>query len=580
MGLLNRIAIWGLFLLVLYLARDFFFTAFMTFLFCYLTLAVVGRLMKRLSPDRERPWLRRLLTVGVFVLVPLLLLGLGVLVGPRLVEQGQQLAGWAAHVTPEAEAARLLEGWVGPSEFRNQYGGPDDPRYRDGLEAFRAAGATHVKAYQDFPALEAWVEGGFSKQFSERQVGRTRLRLLREGTSSADFTHWFLADKAPELQAQARREVPDKGRAPASVDALVAAAAHATPEQVLDQARHDPAVLSQLRQEWIADTVKRDLAAAKQSPAYQEAFRAYYDAKAASSPKTVPYTYDEYLELQKVRPSGARAFSDALEKMKPTASDQSEQQLRADFEASRQHELFQQWWGSSSVARFVRHHLEANPAGGSDQLDHYLASLIDLPLSLSTALLLSLFICIDFPRIQQGVRKLRESRMRGVYDEMAPAFASLGELIGRALHAQGLIALCNAVMMFAALTLLGVEHAVLLSVAVFILCLVPTLGMLIAWALIGVVALVQPGGGLVLVLEVSAAVLVISMVETFVLSPRILGRMMELHPVLIVALLPLGQYFFGVWGLILATPVAVFVIYELILGKELPCHKANAPARE
>jgi predicted PurR-regulated permease PerM len=78
---------------------------------------------------------------------------------------------------------------------------------------------------------------------------------------------------------------------------------------------------------------------------------------------------------------------------------------------------------------------------------------------------------------------------------MAPAFTQLGQLIGRALHAQGLIALCNATLMFFALMTLGVEHEVLLSLAVFVLCLVPTLGMMLAWVLIVAMALVQPGGG-------------------------------------------------------------------------------------
>jgi hypothetical protein len=43
-----------------------------------------------------------------------------------------------------------------------------------------------------------------------------------------------------------------------------------------------------------------------------------------------------------------------------------------------------------------------------------------------------------------------------------------------------------------------------------------------------------------------------------------------LHPVLIIALLPVAQYFFGIWGLILATPVAVYVIHVLILRRGLP----------
>ena len=82
------------------------------------------------------------------------------------------------------------------------------------------------------------------------------------------------------------------------------------------------------------------------------------------------------------------------------------------------------------------------------------------------------------------------------------------------------------------------------------------------------------------------AVVIVVLLETFVFSPRILGRMMELHPVLIMAILPLAQYFFGIWGLILATPVAVYVIHVLILGKGLPgidaAHEAvtvQSPAR-
>jgi hypothetical protein len=80
----------------------------------------------------------------------------------------------------------------------------------------------------------------------------------------------------------------------------------------------------------------------------------------------------------------------------------------------------------------------------------------------------------------------------------------------------------------------------------------------------------RPGGGLVLALKVTGAVVIIILLETFVVSPRILGRMMELHPVLLLALLPLAQYFFGIWGLLLATPIAVYVVHVLILGRGLP----------
>jgi predicted PurR-regulated permease PerM len=568
---LKRVAIWALCLAVLYLARDFFFAAFMTFLFSYFTLALVGWGMKRLSPDRERPALRRLLTAAVFVLGPLVLLAVGIFVGPHLVAQAESIAGWLGHINPETEVQRNLEKLIGPSEFRQQYGTPGDPRYQKGLDEFRNSPAQHVQEYYDFPTIEAWMEAGFSKQFTEAERGRIRARLTKEGTSSQDFEQWFLSDKFPKLQEQARKEASEKGPPSASVDPLVRAAASTPPEQLLQQVRRDPAALAVLRQEWINDAVERGVAAAKVSPAYKEHFRAHYDQRRKQRPESTPYTFDQYLALQEARPKGLPVFGATLEKLIPSTAADGESRLRADFEAAKRHELFQQWWGSSSTAKFIRQQIESSTSGGgSERMKRFISSLLNIPVDLATALILSFFICIDFPALQRGFRRLRDTALRDVYEEIIPPLSSLGLLTGRSMRAQGMIALCNATVIFVGLTILGVEHAVLLCTVVFVLCLVPTLGMVIAWVLLAGVAFIQPGGGLLLAVKVTGVVLVAILLETFVFSPRILGRMMELHPVLLLALLPVAQYFFGVWGLILATPVAVYVVHVLILRRGLP----------
>src|SRR5262249_45589512 len=138
--ILKRLIIWALFLAILYVGRDFFFMAFMTFLFSYFILALVGWIMQRLSPGRDRPGLRRLVTVAAFGAGPLLLLGIGILVAPPLIAQGQRLAGGLSRMNPETEVTHTLEKFVGPSEFKRQFGGPGDPRYEKGLEEFRKTG--------------------------------------------------------------------------------------------------------------------------------------------------------------------------------------------------------------------------------------------------------------------------------------------------------------------------------------------------------------------------------------------------------------------------------------------------------
>jgi predicted PurR-regulated permease PerM len=370
------------------------------------------------------------------------------------------------------------------------------------------------------------------------------------------------------MRDQARKPAADK--APAPVDPLVRASATAKPEQLLEEVRRDPALSDRLRQEWVRDTLEKDQAAAKHSPAYLEQFRESYERQRIKSPETVPYTFDQYQELQKARAQGKLAFSKAMDKIEPSTGADDESKLRADFEAAKEHELFQHWWGTNSVAQVVRHQFEGNQGGGAERLQGIFSSLLNLPVDLSTALILSFFICIDFPRLRGGVRRLQETWLKEIYDEIAPALTSLAHLIGKALHCQGLIAACNAVMMYVVLRVLGVDHEMLLATATFVLCLVPTLGAAMAWVLVAVCALVQPGGGVVLALKASAGVMFVILMETFVFSPRILGKAMELHPVLIIALLPIAQYFFGIWGLILATPVAVYVIYVVILRRGLP----------
>src|SRR5262249_5373346 len=144
------------------------------------------------------------------------------------------------------------------------------------------------------------------------------------------------------------------------------------------------AALAVLRQEWLQNTLEKDLASAMGSPAYQDQLRAHYDESRAGHPDAIPYTFDEYLQLQKSRPQGPKAFGDLLEKLRPSKGEESEAVLRADFEAAKQHELFQEWWSTSTIGKFVRHEVESSEsAAGSGRAERIITTLLNLPLDLS-----------------------------------------------------------------------------------------------------------------------------------------------------------------------------------------------------
>jgi len=54
------------------------------------------------------------------------------------------------------------------------------------------------------------------------------------------------------------------------------------------------------------------------------------------------------------------------------------------------------------------------------------------------------------------------------------------------------------------------------------------------------------------------------------LSPRIIGKIGHLHPVLVIAILLIAEHFFGMWGLVLGVPVAIYLIRVVLLDLPIP----------
>ncbi len=96
------------------------------------------------------------------------------------------------------------------------------------------------------------------------------------------------------------------------------------------------------------------------------------------------------------------------------------------------------------------------------------------------------------------------------------------------------------------------------------------LGTVLSTVPIAIVALVQPDGSLWKTFLVILAVLLVHFLETSVLNPKIIGDVMHLHPVLVLTVLAIGEHFFGMWGLLLAVPITVYIIHFVIFDHGIP----------
>lgn len=91
-----------------------------------------------------------------------------------------------------------------------------------------------------------------------------------------------------------------------------------------------------------------------------------------------------------------------------------------------------------------------------------------------------------------GTLRLRETRLRPLYDQVVPSLVAVARLIGRSFAAQGSIAVFNTLLTFLMLRLLGLQNELLLCVIVLLASFISVLGVILSAAPMTLQALPQP----------------------------------------------------------------------------------------
>ncbi|MFZ9584443.1 MAG: AI-2E family transporter [Pseudohongiellaceae bacterium] len=176
------------------------------------------------------------------------------------------------------------------------------------------------------------------------------------------------------------------------------------------------------------------------------------------------------------------------------------------------------------------------------------------------ALLFSFLLLLDLKRIVEGVQRLRQSRVADFYEVAATPVVRFGVLVGRAIEAQGMIAVVNTVLTLIGLLLLKIPLLMVLGFIVFVCSFIPVLGVFISTTPVVLVAL--NAGGIGLSLWVVALITLIHVVEAYLLNPLIYGKHLRLNPVLTLVILYVGYHGFGLWGMLLGVPVSRYLLHD------------------
>ncbi|MFA7285564.1 MAG: AI-2E family transporter [Candidatus Paceibacterota bacterium] len=123
------------------------------------------------------------------------------------------------------------------------------------------------------------------------------------------------------------------------------------------------------------------------------------------------------------------------------------------------------------------------------------------------------------------------------------------------LKGQMFLALIISVLIYLLLALIGIDYALLLALIAGFMSFLPY-GSVIA--LIPAMSFSYLGGGIQDALMVAGVYIIIHQFEVFLFSPLIINRVVGLSPLMVIIAVLVGFELSGIWGMILAIPVAVF----------------------
>ncbi|HAW59885.1 MAG TPA: hypothetical protein DCW86_00235 [Actinobacteria bacterium] len=172
---------------------------------------------------------------------------------------------------------------------------------------------------------------------------------------------------------------------------------------------------------------------------------------------------------------------------------------------------------------------------------------------------LAFYILKDLKKIKLTMNGLIRGRHR---EETLIILRKSHVIVGGFLRGRLLVALCVGILAIIALTILGVDFAIVLGIIVGILNVIPYFGPIVGGLLAALVAFIKSP---ILAFWVIVAMVIVQSIDAMILSPSIISQQVNLHPVMVVFALLVGAALFGFMGLLLAIPL-------LAVGKALVYH--------
>lgn len=128
----------------------------------------------------------------------------------------------------------------------------------------------------------------------------------------------------------------------------------------------------------------------------------------------------------------------------------------------------------------------------------------------------------------------------------------LDEALSSYIQGQIFVSFCLGTLLFIGYLMIGLDYSLLVAIVAMFTNVIPFVGPIIAMIPALIIAILDSP---MMVVKVLIVMVVVQQIEGHIISPQVMGRKLEIHPLTIISLLLAAGSIGGVLGLILAVPV-------------------------
>ncbi|PFJ18163.1 AI-2E family transporter [Bacillus cereus] len=142
------------------------------------------------------------------------------------------------------------------------------------------------------------------------------------------------------------------------------------------------------------------------------------------------------------------------------------------------------------------------------------------------------------------ISEQRQPAAKRILDDMHYAISSY-------IRGQIIVSLFIGIMLLIGYLIIGIKYAVLLAILAMIVNIVPYVGPIIAITPALIIAFIDSPG---MILKVIIVMMVVQLAEGKFISPQVMGKKLDIHPITIIFIILTAGNLFGIMGIILAIP--------------------------